>query len=75
MDRWKRSDVTDEQVVAACAAARETGPTGPTSLQRLMSATGAPAKVCTAAMQRAADRGVIECGVSLRTAWPARDGR
>lgn len=36
---------------------------------------GAPIKVCYNAMQRAYDRGYIECGVSLRTSWLTDKGK
>lgn len=65
----KRSDITDEQVVEACRLAL--APFGPRSLDRLIEMTGAPAQVAYAAMERANDRGLIDYGVSLRTAWPA----
>lgn len=35
----------------------------------LAAQTGEPEKVCFRAMERAEARGLIECGVSLRTAW------
>lgn len=31
--------------------------------------TGQPVKVCYRAMERASARGLIDCGVSLRTGW------
>lgn len=36
--------------------------------------TGAPPKVVQAAMERAADRGLIDYGVSLRSGWLTPDG-
>jgi hypothetical protein len=71
---WKRSDVTDEQVIRACIEAHgETN--GSRSLENLMATTGAPEKVCAAAMQRTCDRGLINYGVSLATAWAEPQGR
>ncbi|MHA6903297.1 hypothetical protein ACJBUE_20780 (plasmid) [Ralstonia syzygii subsp. celebesensis] len=64
----KRSDITDEQVVAACRAYHKQGL--PFSLDRLIESTGAPEKVAYAAMGRACARGLIDYGVSLRSAWP-----
>ena len=66
--RWKRSDITDEQVIRACVGAHA-NPFGGRSLDILMETTGAPEKVCWAAMERAADRRLIDYGVSLATAW------
>lgn len=37
--------------------------------------TGQAFKVCWRAMERAADRGLIEYGVSLRTGWLTERGR
>ena len=59
----KRSDISDEQVVAACAAEG-------VSIDNLMDATGAPYKVARAAMVRADMRGLINWGVSIDYAWP-----
>lgn len=73
-DPVKRSDVTDQQVVRACAEFYG-HPRRPCSLDILVTMTGAPVKVADAAMQRAAARSLIECGVSLRTAWPTAKGR
>lgn len=41
----------------------------------LMERTGQPMKVCYRAMERADDRGLLEYGVSLRTAWITEKGR
>jgi hypothetical protein len=68
-----RKDVTDAMVVRACAdyqAARAT----PFALELLVQRTGQPEKVCFAALERAYSRGLIECGVSLRSAWPTSAG-
>lgn len=37
--------------------------------------TGQPEKVCFRAMERALDRGYIECGVSIRTGWLTAAGK
>lgn len=58
----KRSDVTTGTPRRAC------------SLDTLVTVTGAPAKVADAAMRRAAARGLVGWGVSLRTAWPTDKG-
>jgi hypothetical protein len=36
--------------------------------------TGQPMKVCYRAMERANDRGLIECGTSLRSGWLTEKG-
>lgn len=64
----KRGDVTDEDVVRACRDGH------PESIWRLMTETGAPYKVAEAAMERACRRGLIDYGVSLRTAWAEPKG-
>lgn len=68
-----RKDITDVQVVAACAAA---------SAARhffwahdvLATLSGECVKVCFRAMERASDRGLIDWGTSIRTAWPTDAG-
>lgn len=67
----KRSDVTDKQVVFACRDRRRFGVYAD---EYIMAETGVPQKVAEAAMERAYDRGYIEVGVSLRTAWPTKEG-
>ena len=70
----QRKDITDAQVVAACAKAHADRWKYRCSLDELVSDTGAPVKVCYRAMERAMSRGLIECGVSLRTAWAEPKG-
>lgn len=41
----------------------------------LMRVTGQPEKVCYRAMERAEDRGYIDCGVSLRSGWLTEEGK
>jgi hypothetical protein len=65
--RFARKDVTDEQVVEACSHTL-----GDDSLAHLMAATGAPRKVCLAAMERALRRHLIEYGVCIERAWAVR---
>ena len=64
----KTSDITDRMVCEAYRDAKaihfERWP-----YDLLMERTGAPLKVCLSAMDRAYDHGLVECGVSLRTAW------
>lgn len=72
-----RKDISDEEVVQACKDFHD-GPKGvirPASWQLIAQRTGQAEKVVYAAMQRAFDRGLIEYGVSLRTAWATDKGR
>jgi hypothetical protein len=64
-----RKDITDEQVIMACDEFQSRRYEGLFVTDILMRDTGQPEKVCIAAMERAEKRGLIECGVSLRTAW------
>jgi hypothetical protein len=71
-----RKDVSDAVVVQACKDFHA-GPRGvirPASAQLVMQRTGQPWKVVLAAMERACNRGLIEYGVSLGTAWPTEKG-
>jgi hypothetical protein len=45
------------------------GPLPPYPYEALAAETGQAEKVCYRAMERAYDRGLLECGVSLRTGW------
>lgn len=45
------------------------------TLDILVSISGQPEKVCFRAMERAADNGLIEYGVSLRSAWITDKGK
>jgi hypothetical protein len=67
-------DITDAQVVQAVidskASGREWWP-----YDLIMQQTGECFKVCYAAMERSSGRDLIECGVSLRTAWVTPKGR
>lgn len=68
----KRSDISDIEVVLACKRAHEMY--GPFASELLMEKFQAPEKVVMSAMERADDRGYIEWGVSLRSAWPTAKG-
>lgn len=69
----KRSDISDAQVVEACRLYRVLSLSlrADTMLQAM---TGAPIKVCWAAMERAYDRGYIEWGVSVCSCYPTPKG-
>lgn len=63
----KRSDVTDAMV---CAAYVEWSQRKAEFVDAILCrTTGAPVKVVYAAMERAYDRDLVECGVSLRSGW------
>ena len=68
-------DITDAQVCRAVQAFRDRGLDLPWPYEALAVETGQPEKVCYRAMERAQDRGLIECGVSLRTGWLTDKGR
>lgn len=63
-----RKDISDEVVCRAYAWASHS-PGLETAEVVLMNFTNAPIKVCMAAIERAFDRGLVDCGVSLRTGW------
>lgn len=67
--RWKRSMIADATVVRAAHIAGTAERDRRSTLQVLVDLTGAPEKVCVAAMQRACDRGFIDYGVSIAWAW------
>lgn len=59
-------DISDTQVVQAFSHARSMGIFADSVL---IQRTGQPEKVVYRAMERAERRGLIECGVSLRSGW------
>ena len=73
MRKWKRSDISQEQVLRAFALPYLAGANRRDEV--LMRETGAPEKVVWAAMVREEDRGLIDCGVNLRGGWLTEEGR
>lgn len=71
----KRSDITDEMVVLAYHIALTTKWADGWPYETLARQTGAPEKVTFAACERAERRGLIECGVSLRSGWLTAAGK
>lgn len=67
-------DVTDRMVCEAVAQ-WEAERDGVWSYDILEARTGQCFKVCYAALERAAERDLIEYGVSLRTAWLTDKGK
>lgn len=71
-------DITDRQCVEAAVryharlALKLRGTYGP---EILAEATGQPYKVCIRAYERAVQRGYLDFGVSLRTAWATPEGK
>jgi len=67
-------DVTDAQV---CRAVADwwANMDGPVTYELLAARTGECEKVCFRAMERAERRGLLEYGVSLRTAWLTEEGK
>jgi hypothetical protein len=72
-------DISDAQVCTAVVDARaaewKRGGESLWPYTLLMERTGQPMKVCCRAMERAADRGLVEYGVSLRTGWLTDKGQ
>lgn len=68
-------DITDLDVCRAVADFRAGGLEGRWPYELLAQWTGQPEKVCYRAMERAERRGLLEYGVSLRTAWLTDAGR
>ena len=67
-------DVTDRQVCEAVRISRDTHcEFWPCEL--LAKETGECEKVCYRAMERAAKRDLLDCGVSLRTGWLTDKGK
>lgn len=64
----KRADITDRMVCEACFDVMAFGDGQMTADELISRAHGVPLKVAHAAMQRAADRGLLWVGVSLRCA-------
>lgn len=61
-------DISDKQVCEAVKFSKENDFT-PWPYEILAKVTGQPEKVCCRAIERACDRGYLDYGVSLRTAW------
>lgn len=70
----RTSDISDATVCAAFADAGMLG-IGKGADEMLRLVTGAHPKVCLRAMERAARRGLVEYGVSLRTGWLTEAGK
>ena len=64
--------IQDWQVIFAYRRRKAGDPRYPYEILQEM--TGECEKVCYRAMERAYDRGFIECGVSLRTGWITDEG-
>jgi hypothetical protein len=64
-------DINDRQV---CEAFAERKRTQRFASDILMEITGQPEKVVNAAMERAYKRGLVECGVSMRSGWLTEKG-
>ena len=65
-------DISDIEVIRAVIASKNV--TGVWPYHVLMGRTKEPEKVCLAAMERAVNRGYLEYGVSLRSAWVSSAG-
>jgi len=71
----QRKDITDKQVCIAYYEYQKDKPFKIFALDILIAMTSAPEKVAYAAMERAYERGLIECGVSLRSGWLTDKGK
>lgn len=70
-----RKDISDREVVqAAQAFTKDNREPCVFVNERLHNETGEPLKVCQSAMSRASNRGYIDYGVSIRSAWPTEEG-
>lgn len=67
-----RKDISDIQVLRAYQKHKEGDSRFPYEI--LSEETGQPEKVCYAAMERAAGRGFLDYGVSLRSGWITEKG-
>ena len=65
-------DITDKQVVDAVHRSKAPLEQWPHLI--LARETGQCEKVCYRALERAARRGFVECGVSLRSGWLTESG-
>jgi len=65
--------ISDVQVCRAIAEYRSNGL--PFADHRLAAMTGQPYKVCYNCLERAYNRGLIECGVSVRGGWLTAKGK
>ena len=68
-----RKNITDLQVLLALEKWKQDN-RGPWAYETLAAETGECEKVCYRAMERAYDRGLLDYGVSLRTAWITQKG-
>jgi hypothetical protein len=66
-------DITDTQVIAAYLTYAENRAEWPQDILRVQ--TGKTWQLCLGACARAASRGFIDYGVSLRSGWVTRAGR
>jgi hypothetical protein len=75
--RMKRSDIPEIEVLTACAAFHSGGSVGAISSLSPgeVLAKRYPEKVVAARMQQLVDMGLLEYGVSLRTAWLSDAGK
>jgi hypothetical protein len=65
--RIKRSDIPQSEILEACRRFHA----GEADIPTVALAHKYPAKVILAKMAQMVDCGLLECGVSLRTAWVA----
>ena len=69
----KRKDIPTKLVIQSCLKAHQPGEHR-VSWEIIHEKTNAPDKVIYAAMQRDVDKGYLEFGVSINTAWATKKG-
>lgn len=69
-----RKDITDLQVLKAYQESKRIN-MDKWPYEILMEWTGEPEKVCYRAMERAENRGLIDCGITLRSGWITDKGK
>jgi hypothetical protein len=66
----KRSDIPDEEILAAIREGkRELHALRPYKTPEEMLAHKYPPKLILSKMERMIEKGILECGISVRTAW------
>ena len=65
-------DITDKDV---CAVVHYYPQFGMDAVELLMRISHQPEKVCVKCIERAIDRGLVECGVSSRVPWLTETGK
>jgi hypothetical protein len=73
MKKYSSANISDKQVLAAIQKSHEMG-FDKYCYEILAEESGCPLKVCYTALERVNDKGYIDYGVSVRTAWLTDEG-